>query len=354
MLNRHAQIAPALLDWWRRHGRKNLPWQQHPTPYRVWVSEIMLQQTQVATVERFYARFVTRFPDVSSLAAAPLDEVLHHWSGLGYYARARNLHRAAREVERRHGGTLPENFDALVALPGIGRSTAGAILALSLNQRHAILDGNAKRVIARVFGVTGWPGRASVARELWAHAEACTPAKDAAPYTQAIMDLGATRCTRAQPRCNVCPLEHLCSARAAGNQSELPGRAPKRARPSRSTTLLICLRQDGRVLLEKRPTEGIWGGLWGLPELTGPEQAEQFCTRRFGMRPTGSEPLSPVNHGFTHFDLTIMPVILHLDGAARVVREASDETLWYNLREPARVGLAAPVARLLAQVGEKL
>jgi A/G-specific adenine glycosylase len=350
----HAQVAPALLEWWRRHGRKNLPWQRDPTPYRVWISEIMLQQTQVATVERYYDRFIERFPDVSTLAAAPLDDVLHHWSGLGYYARARNLHRAAQQADQRHGGELPTDFEALVALPGIGRSTAGAILALALNQPHAILDGNAKRVIARVFGVAGWPGRSSVARELWAHAQSCTPAGQAARYTQAIMDLGATLCTRAKPRCEACPLAKLCSACAAGNQSQLPGRAPKRSRPSRSTAVLICLRGDGRVLLERRPATGIWGGLWGLPEVPLAEQAEQFCMSRLGMQPTGSETLAPVSHGFTHFDLTITPVLLHIDGRSRIAREASEQTLWYNLRKPARVGLAAPVARLLAEVGEKL
>ncbi len=347
------QLAPLLLEWWREHGRRHLPWQQNPTPYRVWVSEIMLQQTQVATVERYYPRFMRSFPGVLSLADADQDDVLHHWSGLGYYARARNLHRAARVVRDEHGGVVPEDFDALHALPGIGRSTAGAILALSRNQRHPILDGNVKRVIARVFEVGGWPGRSTVARELWALADRCTPGGEAATYTQAIMDLGATLCTRSRPDCDRCPLRSICRARSAGTQADYPGRAPKRKRPSRRTAVILCLRHDGRVLLEKRPSDGIWGGLWGLPEADSVDNASRFGESQFGTSPESIEVRDAVSHAFTHFELEMTPVLLRLPATHAAIMEET-RWLWYNLRDPARVGLAAPVSRLLESLGEEL
>ncbi len=347
------KLAPALLDWWQLHGRKNLPWQQQPTPYRVWVSEIMLQQTQVSTVEGYYLRFMQRFPDLLSLAAAGEDDVLHHWSGLGYYARARNLHRAARQVRDQHAGQLPEDFESLLALPGIGRSTAGAILALACDQRHPILDGNAKRVIARVFAVDGWPGKTAVAKQLWAHAEACTPKERAANYTQAIMDLGSSICSRSRPACGECPLASMCTAFRAGKPTDYPGRAPRRARPVKSTAVLICLRHDGCVLLEKRPAEGIWGGLWGLPETELASDASTFCQRQLGATPRSIEIRSPVSHAFTHFELTMTPVLLRLQSAPAAAME-DGRWLWYKLRDPAKVGLAAPVSRLLAAIGEEL
>jgi A/G-specific adenine glycosylase len=344
-------IAPALLDWWQVFGRKDLPWQQDPTPYRVWVSEIMLQQTQVTTVMRYYDRFMAAFPDVPALAAADQDQVLHLWSGLGYYARARNLHRCAQLMATEHGGELPEDFAALVALPGIGRSTAGAILALACNQRHAILDGNAKRVLARFFGTEGWPGRAAVARELWELAEACTPAEDPARYTQAIMDLGATLCVRGTPDCAACPLAEACIARAMNKVREIPGKAPKRERPRRQVVVLMMVRADGAVLLERRPADGIWGGLWGLPEAEHIDQVTAWCERYLGCRPVAVEKRPPIQHGFTHFDLDMQPVRVAIDTAnAKVMEEES--WLWYKLHEPAQVGLAAPVARLLATIGE--
>ncbi len=350
---RHRELAPLLLAWWQRHGRKDLPWQQDPTPYRVWVSEIMLQQTQVATVARYYDRFMARFPSVIELAAAPLDEVLHQWSGLGYYARARNMHRAACLVAKTTAQSFPKNFDELVALPGIGRSTAGAILALACDQAHAILDGNVKRVLARVFNVQGWPGKSTVARELWAHAESCTPAKQAANYTQAIMDLGASLCRRSKPACADCPLQTICTAYARGCQEELPGRAPKRQRPQRSTAVFVVLRNDGRVLLHKRPSEGIWGGLWGLPEAGKPEEAAEFCTQQLGMSPVKLDVRPAIAHGFTHFDLSMTPVVVRVDSAPNRVME-TDQWLWYNLRDPDKVGLAAPVSRLLKEIGAEL
>lgn len=343
-------LAPALLAWWELHGRKDLPWQQDPNPYRVWVSEIMLQQTQVTTVMRYYDLFTDAFPDVRALAAAPIDRVLHLWSGLGYYARARNLHRAAQQVAEQHAGELPEDFDALVALPGIGRSTAGAILALSCNRRLPILDGNAKRVLARYFGVEGWPGRSAVARELWELADVCTPNQQAARYTQAIMDLGATLCGRGRPECERCPLAARCVAQQTGRVGEIPASKPKRERPRRDTVALMVTRTDGAVLLERRPAEGIWGGLWGLPEAGQAAEVEDWCRRRLACVPESIEPRPAVVHAFTHFELGIHPVLVRIaDGAVM----EGDGWLWYNRRDPAEVGLAAPVAKLLTTIGDQ-
>jgi A/G-specific adenine glycosylase len=245
-------FATALLEWFETDGRKDLPWQRDPTPYRVWVSEIMLQQTQVATVVPYFEAFMRRFPDVRSLASAPLDEVLHLWSGLGYYARARNLQRAAQAIVARHGGGFPAAIEQVMDLPGIGRSTAGAILALSRGERHPILDGNVKRVLARCFGVEGYPGAPAVGRKLWALAEACTPDARAAEYTQAIMDLGATVCTRARPACLLCPVSAGCVARAQNTQHRLhrvrglPGRRGKRGWSSRCGAATRCCSSGGR------------------------------------------------------------------------------------------------------------
>ncbi len=342
-----SRIVPALLAWWDAHGRHDLPWQQQPTPYRVWVSEIMLQQTQVATVLRYYPRFMADFPDVVALADAPLDHVLHRWSGLGYYARARHLHRAAGIVRDVHGGGVPTDFAALAALPGIGRSTAGAILALATGARHAILDGNVRRVLSRVFMVEGHAGQAAVLRRLWALAEACTPAARVADYTQAIMDLGAGPCARRRPACADCPLEAQCAARAAGATARLPAAKPRRVRPSRCTVLVLARRADGAVLLERRPPSGLWGGLWGLPALDAPDAVGDWCAARFGGPPATLTRLPVLHHAFTHFDLAITPIEARL-GAHPGAPDG--EYLWYDPRRPAEVGLAAPVARLLASV----
>ena len=340
------QLAPLLLAWWDRHGRHDLPWQQDPAPYRVWVSEIMLQQTQVATVARYYDIFMAAFPDVQALADAPADEVLHRWSGLGYYARARNLHRAAQLVRDQHDGVVPADFDALSALPGIGRSTAGAILALSAGQRHAILDGNVKRVLARVFRIEGLPSETAVQRELWALAERCTPTPRVAHYTQAIMDLGASVCARRKPACEQCPLREGCLALAVGLTRQLPARKAAKARPLRNCVLLLCARADGAVLLERRADTGIWGGLWGLPEISSVDAAGEWCSAQFGAAPDEMHVRNVLRHGFTHFDLDITPVECRL---ARVPLRAmeSDRWLWYNKTAPAKVGLAAPVMKLL-------
>jgi len=339
-------IAPALLAWWDQHGRKDLPWQVNPTPYRVWVSEIMLQQTQVATVARYFDRFMADFPDVGALAAAPLDAVLHAWSGLGYYSRARNLHRAAQRVCEAHGGELPGDFAALAALPGIGRSTAGAILALAGGQRFAILDGNVRRVLARLYRVEGAPLAPAVQRRLWALAEENTPAERVGAYTQAVMDLGATLCTRRRPRCAECPLAARCEALTGGVVEQLPTPKPRRARPLRTAVVLLVHDGAGSVLLEQRPAEGLWGGLWGLPEVASVEEAAGWCAQAFGCTPARLATRPVLRHGFTHFDLDMTPVEIEIPPPAPRTQEAG-QRLWYTLHDPPRVGLAAPVSRLL-------
>ncbi len=338
-------FAPPLLAWYARHGRHDLPWQTLRTPYRVWISEIMLQQTQVATVVPYYDRFLARFPEVATLAAAPLDAVLHLWSGLGYYARARNLHRAAQIVRDRHGGALPGSHAALVELPGIGRSTAGAILALALDARHPILDGNVKRVLARWFGVEGFPGEARTEARLWALSEAVTPSSRSADFTQAVMDLGATLCTRRRPRCEDCPVARECVALRSGRTGELPTPRAARARPRRRVVWLV-LRRQGAVLLERRPPSGIWGGLWGFPEYPTRAAAQAAAIARSGSAAPALAALGPVRHAFTHFELEIEPLLLELDRRSRVV-EGEAET-WYKSRAPTKLGLAAPVATLVA------
>ncbi len=345
MARLHAQLAPLLLEWWQAHGRRDLSWQKDPSPYRVWVSEIMLQQTQVPTVERYYDRFVAAFPDPTSLADADTDQVLHLWSGLGYYARARNLHRAARIIRDDHQGEFPSQFDVLMSLPGIGRSTAGAILSLAFGQRYPILDGNVKRLLARLFKVPGWPGSAKIARVLWAHAEQCTPVQAVANYTQAIMDFGATICTR-QPHCERCPLQQDCAAYATGMVTDIPAPRPRRARPRRAIVAMMLVREDDAVLLERRPSEGIWGGLWGFPEVPDRAAVPEWCRQRFGMAPLSERVCDTVHHSFTHFDLDIQPVAVRLPASALQVMEPG-RWLWYKLEQPAQVGLAAPVERLL-------
>jgi A/G-specific adenine glycosylase len=344
------QFAQRLLVWFRVHGRHSLPWQMNPTPYRVWVSEVMLQQTQVATVIPYYARFMARFPDIEALAAAPLDEVLHVWTGLGYYARARNLQACARTLTVQHGGVFPNSLEEVMALPGIGRSTAGAILALSREQRHPILDGNAKRVLARVFGIAGDPNSRTVLAALWQQAEACTPNQDIAAYTQGIMDLGATLCVRARPACTLCPMNICCVAALEGRQTELPGRKLKRHRPSREATLLIA--QTGSsgsaaVLLERRPNSGLWGGLWSPPQFANETEALEWCVKEFGDA-NESESLSSIEHAFTHFVLRLKPLLVR--GRRKLEVLDGDDRLWYQLDAPSRIGLPRPILQLFERL----
>jgi len=344
------QVAERLLAWFALHGRHSLPWQMNPTPYRVWVSEVMLQQTQVATVIPYYTRFMGRFPDIESLAVAPLDEVLHLWTGLGYYARARNLQACAKVLVEQYGGVFPTQIEQVMALPGIGRSTAGAILALSRDERHPILDGNVKRVMSRIFGIAGDPSSKTVLAELWMQSEACTPTAGVAAYTQAIMDLGATLCTRTRPACTVCPMSEGCVAALQGRQAELPGRKHKRIRPSREATLLIA--QTGSngssaVLVERRPAAGLWGGLWSPPQFDNERDAIEWCVTEFGDAAEWRS-LPPIDHAFTHFDLRLKPIQVQCEPRA-AVREGT-ERLWYELSAPPRIGLPQPIRRLFEQL----
>ena len=344
---RGARFAAALLEWFDANGRRDLPWQVDPTPYRVWVSEIMLQQTQVGTAIPYYLRFMERFPEVGVLAEARLDEVLHLWSGLGYYARARNLHRAARAISRERGGRFPESLEDVMRLPGVGRSTAGAILALSRGQRHPILDGNVKRVLARCFGVMGYPGEPAVERALWSVADACTPGTRVAEYTQGIMDLGATVCSRARPACLLCPVATDCVARSRGIQSDLPAPRPRARRPKRDAWVVVAMRGEHKVLLERRPPSGIWGGLWGLPEFPTREHADQWCREHLS---AGASPVrgETVRHAFSHFDFEMRPMVVHCMGRSINLRD-DDRYRWYDVREPMKVGLPKPIATLIAR-----
>ena len=346
-----AQFTQRLLGWFEIHGRHHLPWQQNPTPYRVWVSEVMLQQTQVATVIPYYERFMARFPEVRSLAAAPLDEVLHLWAGLGYYARARNLRACAQALVAEHGGEFPGDIEDVMALPGIGKSTAGAILALSRGQRQPILDGNVKRVLARVFGIAGDPSSATVLASMWAQSDACTPTLNVSAYTQAIMDLGATVCTRTRPACTVCPMSLDCVAALKGRQTELPGKKQSRRRGSREVTLLIAESgSDGTVavLVERRPTFGVWGGLWSPPQFESEFAALDWCRREIGEPAARPALLAPIHHAFTHFDLRLNPLRVQCAPSASV--RDGDDRLWYRLDAPPRVGLPQPIRQLFERM----
>jgi A/G-specific adenine glycosylase len=339
-------FAERVLNWFDQHGRKDLPWQRDTHPYPVWVSEIMLQQTQVKTVIPYFERFMAAFPTVQALADAAEDEVLHRWTGLGYYARARNLHKAARQVAYERDGQFPDSVENLCELPGVGRSTAGAIASIAMGQRASILDGNVKRVLARYHRIGGWPGQPEVHRRLWDVAENHTPTQRCADYTQAMMDLGATLCTRSKPTCEACPLATDCQALAHRDQRDFPGKKPRKAMPVQTTCFLIVRSGDGEILLEKRPSSGIWGGLWCFPEIDQPATGHQRCLDMWGTQPTRIEVQSGFRHTFSHYHLDITPVIIEIDTTPLAVMEGSRQ-LWYNVRQPPQIGLAAPVASLL-------
>jgi A/G-specific adenine glycosylase len=338
-----SDFAGRLLAWFDDHGRTNLPWQV-ADPYPVWVSEIMLQQTQVQTVIPYYERFMRSFPDVIALSSADLDTVLDHWSGLGYYARARNLHKAAQAVRDEFGGDFPRDFNLVCALPGIGRSTAGAILSLTFGDRYPILDGNVKRVLARHRAIAGWPGQTAVANELWAIADEATPDDRVGAYTQAMMDLGATVCTRSNPSCGVCPVQSDCAASRAETIDDFPGRKPKKDKPLKQTTMVLAV-SDGAVYLERRPPAGIWGGLWSLPELDG-KTLDEWCRNRFDADNGPTESWQTLRHRFSHFDLDIEPVVVRIDARSRTVADNGDAT-WHPLDASPPGGIAAPVQKLI-------
>ncbi|HLS82670.1 MAG TPA: A/G-specific adenine glycosylase [Steroidobacter sp.] len=349
---RYASISEALLPWYDRAGRKHLPWQRDRTPYRVWVSEIMLQQTQVATVVPYYERFMARFADVHALANASLDEVLHLWTGLGYYARARNLHRAAQHIVAEYGGVFPESIEAVRELAGVGRSTAGAILALSRGQRHPILDGNVKRVLARYYAVVGFPGEGAVERRLWDLAEACTPQQRVADYTQAIMDLGAGVCVRSRPSCGDCPLSEKCLARIEGRQAELPSPRPRRARLTREAHVVILQREDGAVLLERRPPAGLWGGLWTFPQFEARSDALDWASALAPHARTSAAELATYAHAFTHFNLTIRPLVVRSSDPGSIAD--GERYCWHDARRPQRIGLAKPAVDLIGRLAREM
>ena len=339
------RVAPELIAWHARYGRHDLSWQRDPTPYRVWISEIMLQQTQVATVSEYYARFMQRFPNVATLAAAPLDDVLHLWSGLGYYSRARNLHRAAQLMCEQYGGELPATAELLEQLPGIGRSTAAAIRALSAGERGAILDGNVRRVLMRYFAIESPLKQSAVERRLWQLAEQCTPEEQVATYTQAIMDLGAMICVRRRPLCAACPLHEGCRARRTGRQHHIPAPRPRPVRRTQAVVMLLAQRSDGSVLLERRPERGVWGGLWSPPQFPSIEAARLYADTRLSAAEVEPQARASLRHAFTHFDLDITPLLARCAGPSGVMDGAP--TLWYNAAQPDRVGLPAPVTTLI-------
>jgi A/G-specific adenine glycosylase len=340
-------FASRLLAWHKRHGRHDLPWQGTHDAYRIWVSEIMLQQTQVAAVIPYYARLLERFPDLAALAGAPQDEVLRMWSGLGYYSRARNLQHAAQLVMARHGGVFPRTLTDIEALPGIGRSTAAAIAAFAYGTRAAILDGNVKRVLARHFAVAGFPGEKRVENRLWKLAEAQLPARSIGPYTQALMDLGATLCTRAKPGCAACPLAQSCRALALERVGDFPAPRPAKAIPTRAIHMLLLLR-NGELLLEKRPPSGIWGGLWSLPELVDGADARRHCRTRYGCSIAAPQPLAPLAHGFTHFKLNIQPLLCRVEKQTPAAREAGH--IWLTPDEAHGAAIPVPVRKLIERL----
>ncbi|MEE9319314.1 MAG: A/G-specific adenine glycosylase [Granulosicoccus sp.] len=349
--NSHS-FADRVLDWFDEHGRKHLPWQQNPTPYRVWVSEIMLQQTQVATAIPYFERFIDSFPDLHVLAAAPLDDVLAHWAGLGYYARARNLHSCAQQIAAECNGEMPEDMERLVALPGIGRSTAAAILSLALGQNQPILDGNVKRVLARYFAIDGWSGRSHVLKQLWQQSEFVTPMKRTAAFNQAMMDLGATLCTRSRPACERCPLAADCNALAADEVALYPGKKPGKRTPVKSTIMLLLQNEFGAQLLERRPPKGIWGGLWSLPEVATAADMGVGLARR-GLRAV--EPGRSVKrfrHTFSHYHLDVDVWAIEVALVAGVVMEPNDH-VWYNGGQLPG-GLPAPVTTLFNKLTGEL
>ncbi|SFX70296.1 A/G-specific adenine glycosylase [Marinospirillum alkaliphilum] len=347
-------FSDSLLDWYQHQGRKHLPWQQTQDPYRIWVSEIMLQQTQVTTVLGYYQRFMTRFPDLASLAAASLDEVLHHWAGLGYYSRARNLHRCAQQVVAEHQGAFPVHDQQLMeALPGIGPSTAAAIRAFSTGARAVILDGNVKRVVARYFAIEGWPGQSAITRLLWQKADQLTPDTRLAEYTQAIMDLGATCCTPRNPQCGSCPVQEHCQAHLQGRTDQLPTAKPGKKLPEHTRHALLLTNPAQHLLLEQRPANGIWGGLWSLPEFDEASQLQQWLEQQY----PGSSLTGDVHqqlHTFSHYRLQLMIHSHQLNTDAANPGEPRAEPgyhsrplNWYDPDTRSSIGLAAPVSRLL-------
>lgn len=343
-------FSQQILTWYDQHGRKNLPWQKTVTPYTTWISEIMLQQTQVETVIPYYQRFTKQFPTIQTLATAPIDEILHLWTGLGYYARARNLHKTAQIIHEKHQCQFPTNINDIIALPGIGKSTAGAIASLALGQRQAILDGNVKRVLTRYYQIKGWPGTPKNHNTLWQKAEKLLPQKRNAAYTQAIMDLGATLCTKTNPNCPHCPIQTNCQAHTNNTQHLYPEKKPPKTKPTKQTTLLILTNPQNQILLTQRPTKGIWGGLWSFPDhpqhITTPTELKKHLTHlNPNITPQNSKWQQPFRHTFTHYHLDIQPIIININNI-ETINEKTPET-WLTLEKPLKLGLPAPIKKII-------
>lgn len=355
-----APFAKGVLAWYQQYGRKHLPWQQNKTLYGVWLSEVMLQQTQVATVIPYFERFIQRFPTIVDLANAPIDEVLHLWTGLGYYARARNLHKAAQQIRDEFGGQFPTDFADVFALSGVGRSTAGAVLSSVLDAPYPILDGNVKRVLSRYFAVEGWAGEKAVENKLWDLTARVTPTSQVADFNQAMMDLGAMICTRSKPKCALCPLEKGCQANAQQAWADFPAKKPKKVLPEKQSYFLI-LKQGTKVLLEKREAKGLWGGLYVFPQFEDLEDLKRSVSGK-NLQMT---QLIAFRHTFSHFHLDIFPILVELNpqksdkSLPLVVSEnqgnylssvSSRGNYWYDLQQPSEVGLATPIKRILDEL----
>lgn len=344
-------FARQVITYYHAFGRKHLPWQNIHDPYKIWLSEIMLQQTQVTTVIPYFERFVKSFPTLKHLAQASDDQVMQHWSGLGYYSRARNLHKTARIIETEFGGQFPQDPEVIETLPGIGRSTAGAIASFAFGQPTAILDGNVKRVLARCYAIEGWPGNGKVLKALWQRAETNTPKQETSAYNQAMMDLGAVVCTRTKPNCPDCPLSKRCLAYHSNSIEQYPGKKPKKARPSKTVYWLISINETSdqtKVLLHKRPPSGIWGGLWALPEI---EQSET--------PPDSKQQLDAFTHKFSHYDLHVQPLIIKPTKDKALVEKNCHPSImepaqadWFSQSQLSEIGLPTPVSKLLFKLLE--
>jgi len=345
-------FSDSVLHWCDQHGRKTLPWQVRRTPYRVWVSEIMLQQTQVATVIPYFEKFMQRFPDVVALADAETDQVMYYWSGLGYYARARNLHKAAQIIRDQYSGKFPQEIEQVIALPGIGRSTAGAILSLACDQPHAILDGNVKRVLARYFMIEGWYGTTNVLNQLWEKATLLTPTENVASYNQAMMDIGSLVCTRSKPLCNECPVNEGCRSFKENQQSAFPTPKPKKNIPVKKVRMAMLCDSDSALLLQRRPPAGIWGGLLSFPEIPEDMPISQWCADTLGFKVGRPQSWPVVRHTFSHFHLDITPVLISVNQKSTRLMD-QDHWVWYKGNSIEMGGLAAPVKRLISELESK-
>lgn len=341
-------FSTAIVAWQKAHGRHDLPWQNTTDPYAIWVSEIMLQQTQVTAVIGYYANFMARFPSIAALADATQEEVLQSWSGLGYYSRARNLHSAAQTIIDDFGGVFPSDFDDIISLSGIGRSTAAAISTFALNKPQPILDGNVKRVFARHFLIEGWTGKPAIQQQLWTIAEQENPTQDAIAYTQGLMDLGATICTRSKPKCQRCPLQQTCKAYANNQTNALPTPKPKKAIPEKETTMLV-IRMGNEVLLQKRPQKGIWAGLWSLPEISMHTIESEAAKQLFGLETEPEETLPIVNHAFTHYKLAITPQPLTVISTNK---QTAPNAVWMPIEDAIGAAIPTPVRNILLQLSQ--